>query len=99
MEGCAELVMHLLGKQESLIGCMGSSPLSSAKIYGKVAERLNASVLKTELLERVTGVRTPLSPPSKENRESADGNNYRTSIRHTLLKTPRLTEVLVRYGV
>ena len=69
------------------------------RYYGEMAEWLIASVLKTELLERVTGVRTPLSPPSKENRESADGNNYRTSIRHTLLKTPRLTEVLVRYGV
>ena len=29
-----------------------------------MAEWLIASVLKTELPERVTGVRTPLSPPS-----------------------------------
>ena len=79
-------------------GVMGSIPISYPK-YGEMAEWLIASVLKTELLERVTGVRTPLSPPSKENRESADGNNYRTSIRHTLLKTPRLTEISDCYGV
>jgi hypothetical protein len=35
----------------------------------------------------------------RENRESADGNNYRTSIRHTLIKTPRLTKISDRYGV
>ncbi len=29
---------------------------------GEMAERLNASVLKTELLVRVTGVRIPVSP-------------------------------------
>jgi hypothetical protein len=35
----------------------------------------------------------------RENRESADGNNYRTIIRHTLIKTPRLTKMSDRYGV
>ena len=43
-------------------GVMGSIPISYPK-YGEMAEWLIASVLKTELLERVTGVRTPLSPP------------------------------------
>ena len=58
-----------------------------------------ASDLKSEVLARVPWVRILLSPPSKENRESADGNNHRTSIRHTLLKTPQLTEISDRYGV
>ena len=65
----------------------------------EVAEGLKATVLKTVLGETLTGVRIPPSSPSKENRESADGNNHRTIKRHTLLKTPRLTEILVRYGV
>ena len=68
-------------------------------LNGEVAERSNAAVLKTVLGETLTGVRIPPSPPSKENRESADGNNHRTIKRHTLLKTPRLTEELIRYGV
>ena len=44
-------------------------------------------------------VQIPYGLQIRENRESADGNNYRTSIRHTLIKTPRLTEVSDCYGV
>jgi hypothetical protein len=34
--------------------------------YGEVAEWLIASVLKTDVLERVPGVQIPPSPPVKE---------------------------------
>ena len=52
-----------LVEQRFVVPCaMGSIPISYPK-YGEMAEWLIASVLKTELPVRVTGVRTPLSPP------------------------------------
>ena len=82
-----------LVEQRFVVPCaMGSIPISYPNTERWQSWSI-ASDLKSEVLARVPWVRILLSPPSKENRESADGNNYRTSIRHTLLKTPQITEI------